>query len=246
MKKVILSLSLLTLVLTGTVSCSSDDNSTEQHQQTLVVTSSIGTTVPLHTTVSFVVTVGSDVVTDAQIFIDGKLGSNPFTFTEKGEHIVTAKKEGYLMSNAITITVLESMVANAEIQGTWVPVVAHITIPMAGSQTMPYPHKKNCDDDTLVFDDGYSTQFNFHDDSCTVSSTGSTWAYDATAGVLNLVLFDQELSAQVTSLTKEKLVIKAKGDQFAALIPIIAPELAESLTPAVLALVEVELQFDKQ
>lgn len=246
MKKILLAFSLMTLVLTGTVACSSDDNSSEQHQQTLVVTPVIGTTVPLNTEVEFVVSVGTEVVSGAQIYVDGKQGKNPFKFTEKGVHKVIAKKAGYNDSGEISITVLESMVADNPIQGIWVPANVKVVVPATEPIEMAYPNKENCNSDTLSFDDGYSVKFNFHDDSCAVSTTGTTWAFDATAGILTFTLFQQEMTVKVTTLTAEKLVIKAKGDQFAALIPILAPDLASNLPPAMLALIEVELQFDRQ
>ncbi|WP_413510943.1 lipocalin family protein [Myroides odoratus] len=246
MKKILLAFGLMTLVLTGTVACSSDDNNSEQHQQTLVLASTIGTTVPLNEEVAFVVSVGTEVIEGTQIYVNGKQGKNPFKFTEKGEYKVIAKKGGYKDSNELTITVLESMVADNPIQGTWIPAHVNVSLPVGEPINMPYPNKENCETDTLVFDDGYSVKFNFHDASCAVSTTGSTWAFDATANVLNFTLFDQEMKVNVTSLTADKLVIKAKGDQFAALIPILVPDLASSLPPAMLALIEVELQFNRQ
>lgn len=68
MKKIVLSFSLLALVLTGTISCSSDDNSSEQQQlKTLVLTSVNGTEATVNDEVTFVVTVGTSVIEGAKM-----------------------------------------------------------------------------------------------------------------------------------------------------------------------------------
>lgn len=104
-----LSFSLLALVLTGTVSCSSDDNSSEkQKMQTLELSSLNGTNVEVNASVTFTVAIGTTAVEDAHIYVNGKQSTNPFTFTEVGSYKVVAKKEGYNDSNEITITVTEA------------------------------------------------------------------------------------------------------------------------------------------
>ena len=246
MKKVILSFSLLALVLAGTVSCGSDDNSSEQQQlKTLVLASLNGTDVTVNSEVTFVVTVGTEVIEGAQIEVNGKPATNPFTFAETGTYKVVAKKDGYNKSNEITMEVKKA-VADISLVNTWVPIHVNVSLPMGDPISMPYPKKENCEDDTLIFDNSATVKFNYHDDSCVVSTTGTTWSFNESTKVLTFTLFDQVMKVNVTSLTADKFTIKAKGDQFAALIPILVPDLASSLPPAMLALVEVELQFDKQ
>ncbi|MBB1139414.1 hypothetical protein [Myroides sp. WP-1] len=246
MKKIFLSFSLLALVLTGTVSCSSDDNSTEQkHTQTLELKSLKGNTVNVDEEVTFMIAVGTTAIEGAQLYVNGKDATNPFKFTEMGTFKVVAKKEGYKESNELTIEVKKA-VADISLVNTWVPTHVNVNIPMADPIAMPYPKKENCEDDTLVFDDAATVKFNYHDDSCAVSTTGTTWSFNEATKVLTFTLFDQVMNVNVTSLTADKFTIKAKGDQFAALIPILVPDLASSLPPAMLALIEVELQFDRQ
>ncbi|MGG5508226.1 MULTISPECIES: hypothetical protein [unclassified Myroides] len=246
MKKTLLSFSLLALVLSGTVSCSSDDNSTEQnHSQTLELKSLKGNTVDQNEEVTFMIAVGTTAIEGAQLYVNGTESTNPFKFTETGTFKVVAKKEGYKNSNELTIEVKKAA-ETISLVHTWVPTHVNVSLPMGEPIAMPYPKKENCEDDTLVFDDASMVNFNYHDDSCAVSTTGTTWSFNESTNILTFTLFDQEMKVNVTSLTVDKFTIKAKGDQFAALIPILVPDLASSLPPAMLALVEVELQFNKQ
>lgn len=239
-----LSFSLLALVLTGTVSCSSDDNSSEKKQmQTLELKTLKGNTVTVNEEVAFVVAVGSTTVEGSLIYVDGKQVTNPFTFTTAGTYKVVAKKEGYNDSNEITINVEQAAVS---IRKTWVPVHVNVGMPAGDPISMPYPKQENCDDDTLVFNDTEQVRFNLHDESCAVTTTGSSWALNSATNQLTFTLFDQEMKVNVATLTEDKLVIKAKGDQFAALIPILVPDLATGLPPALLAMIEVELEFKVQ
>ncbi|MBB1149272.1 hypothetical protein H4K35_03840 [Myroides sp. NP-2] len=244
MRKIVLSFSLLALVLTGTVSCSSDDNSSEQHRKkTLELTILKGNTVAVNEEVSFTVAVGGTTVEGSLIYVDGKQVANPYIFTTAGTYKVVAKKEGYNDSNEITVQVKQ---AAASIRKTWIPVHVNVVMPAGDPIAMAYPKNPDCDDDTLVFNDGEQVSFNFHDESCAVSTTGSHWSFNAATNLLTFTLFDQEMKVNVTTLTEDKLVIKAKGDQFAALIPILVPDLAAGLPPALLALIEVELEFNAQ
>ena len=319
MKKVVLTFSLAALVLAGTVSCSSDDNSSEQQQkQTLVLASANGTDVTVNEEVIFVVTVGTEVIKDVQIEVNGKAAKNPYAFTEAGTYKVVAKKNGYNASNEIIITVSEvgiakmmtlvvdhdtisvgeavaftvtegdQAVTGAElfmgdtkitspytftqageftviakkqgyvdsnrvtikvkevvderpIVGTWIPVNVVVT----GVVDMPYPKKENCEDDTLTFNSNQTVKFDYHDDSCAVESTGATWSLNEAGTVLNMSLFGQTMTVDVVTNSASKLIIKAKGDQFAALIPILVPDLAGSIPPEFLALVTVQLELNK-
>ncbi|QQU03441.1 lipocalin family protein [Myroides odoratus] len=321
MKKIVLTFSLLALVMTGTVSCSSDDNSSEQQQfKTLVLASVNGTDVTVNEEVAFVVTVGTEVIEGAKIEVDGKAATNPYTFDKAGTYKVVAKKDGYNKSNEITIIVSEVGIArvlkleanktsitvgedisfavkegeetitDAElfientkitsphtftqegeyyviakkqgfvdsnrvkitvaaavderpIVGTWIPV--HVKVDALGSTVadMAYPKKENCADDTLIFNSNQTVKFDYHEDNCELKTTGANWSISG--NVLTMTLFGQSMIVNVVENTATKLVIKAKGDQFEALIPILVPDLAGSIPPALLALAEVQLELKK-
>lgn len=248
MKKILISLSLLSFVLIGTVSCSSDDNSNKKekdNQKPLVLTTD-ALQVKINEEVTFSVTVGTDRIEGTQIYINGKVGANPFKFDQPGVYNVVAKKEGYKDSNELKITVVKGAEETEGIVGTWIPMHVNVTIPMSEPISMPYPKQKDCNDDTLTFDLGNSVNFKFHDESCKVTTTGTSWSLNEKTNMLSFTLFDEKMEVKVVTNTKDKLVIKAKGNQFAPLIPILVPDLAASLPPALLGLIEVELQFNKQ
>ena len=246
MKKFFLSFSLLALVLAGTVSCSSDDNSSEKQQyKTLVLTPINGTDVTVNEAVTFVVTVGTEVIEDAQLEVDGKPASNPFTFTAAGTYKVVAKKQGFTDSNSVTIKVEAAQESNA-IVGTWIPAQVKVNAMGTTIADMPYPKKEDCQEDTLKFNSDLTVKFDYHSETCEVQSTGASWSLNAAGTVLTMSLFEQSMTVDVVTNTASKLIIKAKGDQFAALIPILVPELAGSITPPMLALTDVQLELNKQ
>lgn len=321
MKKIILTFSLAALVLTGTISCSSDDNSSEQKQkQTLVLASTNGTDVTVNEEITFVVTVGTEVINDVQIEVNGKSVKNPYAFTvagiykvvakksgynqsneiiitvseggvakqlnleasrstvtvgetvtftvtdgveavtgaelfiddtkisspytfaEEGEFHVIAKKQGYATSNRVTITV-EAVVDERPIVGKWIPV--HVKVDAFGSTVadMEYPKKQNCAHDTLVFNSDDTVKFNYHEENCDLKSTGANWSINGS--ILTMTLFGQSMTVNVVENTATRLVINAKGNQFEALIPILVPDLAGTIPPAMLALVDVQLELKK-
>ncbi|WP_410879131.1 lipocalin family protein [Myroides sp. DW712] len=321
MKKLVLTFSLAALVLAGTVSCSSDDNSSEQQQkQTLVLASVNGTDVTVNEEVTFVVTVGTEVVegvqievngkavknphvfdeggtykvvakkngynqsneititvsevgiakqlnleasrstvtvgetvtftitdgveavTGAELFIDDTKITSPYTFAEEGEFHVIAKKQGYATSNRVTITV-EAVVDDRPIVGTWIPV--HVKVDALGMTVadMAYPKKENCDDDTLAFNSDQTVKFDYHEENCDLKTTGADWSINGS--VLTMTLFGQAMTVDVVENSATKLVIKAKGTQFEALIPILVPDLASSIPPTLLGLADVQLELKK-
>lgn len=193
--------------------------------------------------VTFTVTEGTEVVPGAELFIGEARISSPHQFTEAGVYEVIAKKQGYLDSNHLTITV--AAVDARPIVGTWIPM--HVKVDAFGSTVadMPYPKKENCADDTLTFNSNQTVKFDYHEENCTIQSTGANWSINPAGSVLTMNLFGQSMTVNVVENTATKLVIKAKGDQFAALIPILVPDLAGSLPPALLALTDVQLELKK-
>ncbi|WP_158961987.1 lipocalin family protein [Myroides fluvii] len=248
MKKIVLSFSLLALVLTGTISCSSDDNSSEQQQlKTLVLTSVNGTEATVNDEVTFVVTVGTSVIEGAKIEVNGKEVTNPFTFAEVGTYKVVAKKDGYNKSNEIEITIKADTAEDGRsIVGTWIPTNVIVTALGSEVVNMPYPAKENCEDDTLLFNSNQTVKFNYHSETCDLQTTGAAWSINEAGTILNLNLFGQAMTVNVITNNASKLIIKAKGNQFEALIPILVPDLAGNITPEMLGLAEVQLELNKQ
>ncbi len=245
MRKLFISLSLMTLTLSGIVSCSSDDSNKEKKQLKTMVLTVNSTTVEENDQVTFTVLVGQELVEGVEIYIDGKLGTNPFIFDKMGSYKVIAKKEGYYDSNELLIKVTKAVEVNSPIIGKWIPTEVTVNIPMSESLVMPYPNQEDCDEDNLTFSNDNQVKFIIHDENCEVSSTGTSWVYNESTNKLTFTLFDQQMVVSVVSNTTDKLVIKAMGDQFAPLIPIFAPDLATDLPPAILALIEVQLKFKK-
>lgn len=191
--------------------------------------------------VTFVVKEGTEVVSGAELFIGETRISSPYQFTEEGVYEVIAKKQGYLDSNHVTITV--TAVDARPIVGTWIPV--HVKVDALGSTVadMAYPKKENCADDTLTFNSNQTVKFDYHEDNCELKTTGANWSISG--NILTMTLFGQSMTVNVVENTATKLVIKAKGNQFAALIPILVPDLAGSIPPALLALADVQLELNK-
>lgn len=240
MKKYLYSLSIIALVAFGT-SCSSDDssNGTEQTSPKSLELSADVSNVFVGDKVNFTITDGTKTV-DAELYKDNKLVQNPVEFNEAGKFAIVAKS-GLTVSNVMIIDVQNV----SSIVGSWVPTNVYVGLPTSPLD-MPYPHKEGCDQDVLTFDKSNTVVFNLHSETCEITPTGTSWQLDAGTKMLSFNLFGQDMKVEVKSSTDKELVIKAKGDQFAALIPILMPDIGNSLPTSLLSLIQIELSFEKK
>lgn len=244
MKKIFISLSLIALITCGT-SCSSDDNSDSKeitNEKTLVISAS-AYSIQVGKEVTFTVTDGTSAV-DAQVYMANELIRNSMVFNAVGKFQIIAKKKGYKDSAVITIEVVAE--AN-KLVGAWIPKNVEVKMPLSDPMQVAYPHQEACDKDVLAFEKDNKVSFAVHNKSCEVSSTGTTWEYDEKTNMLKFNLYGQDMNVKVlTSSDTNNLIVKAKGDQFAALIPILIPGTDMTTLLPLLPMIEIELKLEKK
>lgn len=113
----LLSITLMTFLLT-IVACSKDDDGLKQQKGQLELSASALET-EVGETVSFEVTANGTTVTDALIYVNGNLDGQSTSFNEKGNYSIVAKKEGFLDSEPLNLSVYlnEVYVAGFESNG---------------------------------------------------------------------------------------------------------------------------------
>lgn len=244
MKKILVSLSLIVLVTLGT-SCSSDDNSNPKeitNEKTLVLSAS-AYSIQVGKEVAFTTTDGTSSV-DAQVYLANEPIHNSMVFNTVGKFEIIAKKTGYTDSNVITIDVVAE---TNKLVGSWIPMNVEVKMPLSDPMQVPYPHQEACDQDLLTFEQDTKVSFAVHNESCETSITGTTWEFDEKTNMLKFNLYGQDMNVKVLpSSDANSLTVTAKGDQFAALIPILIPDMDMTILLPLLPMIEIELNLEKK
>ncbi len=199
------------------------------------------TSISVGDSVSFEVTVDGQTESDTELYIGSDKIANPHVFDTEGEFNVVAKKQGFNNSNVVKITVTAPK-TDSKVVGKWIPQNILVTAMGTEVANESYPHKATCDKDFLEFKNDLTVELGIHADDCTLTTSGADWNIQGTT--LNFNVLNNNFTATIVSNTDNKLIIKANGAQFAPLVPILFPDVDESLL-ALLPLADITLTLEK-
>lgn len=126
--------------------------------------------------------------------------------------------------------------------GKWIPEMAYVDA--IGTQLEEvYPHQAACEKDFLEIDE-VETTFAYHDATCEIERF--TDVYETDGDTISFNLMGSYVELEIVDNTEDTLRLKGTGEDFEALIPLLFPELVDSIPPGVLGLVTVELELSKE
>lgn len=126
--------------------------------------------------------------------------------------------------------------------GKWIPELAYVDA-LGENLEEAYPHQASCEKDYLEIEE-VETTFAYHNTSCETDSF--TDVYEVNDDVITFNLMGSVVSLEIVDNTEETLRLKGTGEDFEALIPLLFPDLVDSIPPGVLGLVTVELELSKE
>lgn len=127
--------------------------------------------------------------------------------------------------------------------GNWFPTTIKASAAGVADFEEDYPHKENCDADYLRVTET-ETIFFMHDDDCVKDNFSSPYEYGNDNLNFNILGYDVNLA--IVKQTPSELILEGSGLEIAPLIPILLPDYADSIPPALLALVKVRITLVRE